>query len=270
VNGRDADGNPIRGTPGRANSALFPTPTSTKIPKSILINEFLPKPGKDWNRDGSVDYNDEFIELLNTGTAAVDIGGWMLDDKGHGGSRPFVIDGGTWIQPGEFLAFFRSRTRIALNDEGDEIWLLSPGSIRVDGRVYTRTRWPDSAWGRFPDGVNVLRLGFPPTPGEPNRLPEDILHPKKNPLPVIEAGWRRVMCGPEAGPLLVGEGFLTTGSEESIRAAESYGLFIWRNGRCYAWSAPFAGRRFPYTNLLPGADGAPGNAGWWWEWWYLQ
>ena len=270
VNGRDAAGNPVRGTPGRANSALFPTPTSTALPKGILINEFLPKPGSDWNRDGSVDYYDEFIELLNTGPQAVDLGGWMLDDMLQRGSRPYVIPGGTWIESKEFLVFFRSRTRIALNDEGDDVWLLAPDGTRIDGRVYTRTRWPDSAWGRYPDGVNVLRLGFPPTPGEPNRLPDDILNPKKDPLPVIAEGWRRVICGPGAGPLLVGEGFLTTGNEESTRMAESQGWYIWWGGKCFAWSAPFAGRRLPYSNLVPDADSAQEGAGWWWEWWYLQ
>jgi hypothetical protein len=270
VNGRDAAGNPVRGTPGRANSALFPTPTPTEIPKTVLINEFLPKPGSDWNRDGSIDYNDEFIELYNTGSQGIDIGGWMLDDKLHGGSRPFRIPGGTWIEPKQFLVFFRSRTRIALNESSDEIWLLTPDGTRVDGRVFTRTRWPDSAWGRYPDGVNVLRLGFPPTPGEPNRLPDDILHPKKEPLPVIAEGWRRVMCGPQAGPLLVGEGFLTTGDEESIRMAEAYGWYIWWNGKCFAWTAPSSGRRLPYSNLVPGADSALKGAGWWGEWWYLQ
>lgn len=270
MNGRDADGNPVRGTPGRANSVLSPTPTATKLPKGVLINEFLPKPGSDWNRDGSIDYNDEFIELLNISGQAVDIGGWMLDDDFHGGSGRFAIPGGTWIEPDEFLVFFRAQTHIALNDPGDEIWLLSPGGEKIDGRVYTRTRWPDSAWARFPDGETILRLGFPPTPGEPNRLPDDLLNPKKNPLPVIPSGWRRVMCGPEAGPLLVGDGLLTTGDEESLRTAEAGGLYIWWNGRCYAWSAPSQGKRLPYSNMLPGGDPFVENGGWWWEWWYLR
>jgi hypothetical protein len=270
MNGRDAAGNSVRGTPGRANSVLTPTPTATKLPKGVLINEFLPKPGSDWNLDGYIDYNDEFIELLNISGQAVDIGGWMLDDNYHGGSRRFVIPGGTWIEPNQFLVFFRTQTHIALNDPGDEVWLLSPGGAKVDGRVYTRTRWPDSAWSRFPDGESVLRLGFPPTPGEPNRLPDDILNPKKEPLPVIPAGWRRVMCGPAAGPLLVGEGFLTTGNEDSIRMAEANGWYSWWNGRCYAWSAPSLGIRLPNTNLLPGSDSALENGGWWWEWWYLR
>ena len=270
VNGRDADGRPVRGTPGRANSVLFPTPTATKIPRSVRINEFLPKPGSDWNQDGYTDYFDEFIELLNTGSDPVEIGGWMLDDQRGGGSRPYVIPGGTWIQPNEFKVFFRRQTRIALNDGGDEIWLLGPDGSRLDGRAYTRTRWPDSAWGRFPDGVSVLRLGFPPTPGEPNRLPDDILHPVHEPLPVIAGGWRRVICGSDAGPLLVGDGFLTTGTEESARMAEAQGWLIWWDGKCYAWSEPTVGRWAPYTNLLANADSPLEGGGWWWESWFLR
>jgi hypothetical protein len=270
VNGRDADGNPVRGTPGRANSILFPTPTRTKAPHSVVINEFLPKPGSDWNRDGRVDYDDEFIELYNTGTVGVDLGGWMLDDNFHGGSRRFVIPGGTWINPHQYLVFFRIRTHIALNDGGDEVWLLSPDGAKIDGAVYTRTRWPDSGWDRFPDGAGVLRLGFPPTPGEPNRLPDDILNPKENPPPVIAGGWRRVMCGPDAGPLPVGAGFLTTGSEGSVRAAESNGWYQWWNGKCYAWTDPDVIRWLPDSNLEP--DPSPGieGFGWWWKWWYLR
>jgi hypothetical protein len=270
MNGRDAAGNPVRGTPGRANSVLFPTPTRTKAPHTVVINEFLPKPGEDWNRDGNRDYNDEFVELYNTGTVAVDIGGWMLDDNFHGGSRRFVIPGGTWIGPKEYLVFFRSQTRIALNDGGDEIWLLAPDGTKVNGQVYTRTRWPDSGWDRFPDGAGVLRLGFPPTPGEPNRLPDDILNPKKNPPPILAGGWRRVMCGVATGPLLVGGGFLTTGDEDSLRAAEAGGWYQWWNGRCYAWSEPNPARRLPDSNLEPGSDSVLTAAGWWWEWWYLN
>ena len=267
ANGRDADGNPVRGTPGRPNSALFPTPSPTGLPKHVRINEFLPKPGSDWNGDGVINAYDEFIELRNGGSDAVDIGGWMLDDNGRGA---YKIPAGTWIRPGEFLVFFRGRTRLALSEGGDEVWLRAPDGTRVDGRVYTRTRWPDSAWGLFPDGEGVLRLGFPPTPGEPNRLPDDILHPVKKPLPEVAGGWRAVACGPGAGPLLVGPGFLTTGSEESVREAESMGWALWWNGKCYAWSEPSAGRRFPYSNLLP--DGIPPleGAGWWWEAWYLR
>jgi hypothetical protein len=268
--GRDARGDPIRGTPGRANSALFPTPTATRIPKGVLINEFVPKPGSDWNHDGSVDYNDEFIELLNTNSIPIDLGGWMLDDALSGGSRRYMIHPGTMIEPKGMLVFFRSQTRIALNDEGDGVWLLVPDGRAVDGMIYTRTRWPDSGWDRFPDGEGKLRLGFPPTPGEPNRLPPDLLNPKPKPHVVIAEGWREVDCDSSDGPVAVGGGFLTTGGEESTRMAESYGWFTWRNGECFAWTAPRIFGRSADPMKIPEVGSSDSGLGWWWEAWYLQ
>jgi hypothetical protein len=270
MNGRDARGNPIRGTPGRANSALFPTPTATRIPKGVLINEFVPKPGSDWNRDGSVDYYDEFIELLNTNSIPIDLGGWMLEDRLNGGSRPYVIHPGTVIHPREYLVFFRTQTRIAMNDEGDEVWLLAPDGKSVDGTVYTRTRWPDSGWDRFPDGEGKLRLGFPPTPGEMNRLPPDLLNPKPASMVAIPEGWRVVDCAPDAGPIAVGGGFLTTGGEESVRMAESYGWYAWWNGECFAWTAPRVFWRPADPMKIPEVGSPDDGRGWWWEVWYLQ
>ncbi len=268
--GRDARGDPIRGTPGRANSALFPTPTATRIPKGVLINEFVPKPGSDWNHDGSADYYDEFIELLNTNSISIDLGGWMLDDRLNGGSHPYVIHPGTVIHPKEYLVFFRSQTHLALNDEGDGMWLLAPDGRAVDGMLYTRTRWPDSGWDRFPDGEGKLRLGFPPTPGETNRLPPDLLNPKPAPHVVIAEGWRDVDCASSDGPVAVGGGFLTTGGEESTRMAESYGWFTWRNGECFAWTAPRIFGRSADPMKIPEVGSSGSGLGWWWEAWYLQ
>ena len=268
--GRDARGGPIRGTPGRANSALFPTPSPTKIPRGVLINEFVPKPGSDWNHDGSIDYYDEFIELLNTNSIPIDLGGWMLDDRLHGGSRPYTIHPGTVIHPKEYLVFFRSQTHLALNDEGDGVWLLAPDGRVVDGMLYTRTRWPDSGWDRFPDGEGKLRLGFPPTPGEPNRLPPDLLKPKSTPKAVIAEGWHAVGCAAGGEPLAVGGGFLTTGGEESIQTAESYGWFKSWNGECFAWTAPRIFGRSADPLKIPKVGSAGGGSGWWWEAWYLQ
>ncbi|QLQ06435.1 MAG: lamin tail domain-containing protein [Anaerolineae bacterium] len=34
------------------------------------------------------DQDDEYIELYNAGTVAVDLGGWQLDDRADGGTSP--------------------------------------------------------------------------------------------------------------------------------------------------------------------------------------
>ena len=61
--GRDADGNPIQGTPRALNSVLFPPPSPTWIPGRVVINEVLIRPHYDWEGAGGVTTADEFIEL---------------------------------------------------------------------------------------------------------------------------------------------------------------------------------------------------------------
>lgn len=268
-NGRDSQGQLIRGTPDMANSALFPTPTPTALPKGILINEFLPKPGSDWNGDGNADLGDEFIELINTGEVPVDLTGWILDDVRKGGSRGYTIPNGVVLQPGQLWVFFRKKTRISLNDGGDEVWLLAPDETKMDGIVYTRTRWPDSAWNRYPDGESVLRLGFPPTPREKNQLPPELLRtPRKTPLLPLE-GWREVDCE-EDGPIVLGDGALTTGDESSFRMAENTGWLTWEEGGCFAWTAPRTYDGDPAVSLWMEESAGDYGVGWWWEAWFLR
>ena len=52
----------------------------------VVINEVLADPPSgdagDANRDGTRNTNeDEFVEILNTGSDTVDIGGWQLTDN---------------------------------------------------------------------------------------------------------------------------------------------------------------------------------------------
>jgi len=150
--GRDADGNRIRGTPKNLNSIYLPTPTPQPFPAGVLLNEFLPAPGS-----GA----DEFIEIINTGTQAVDVSGWQVDDV-EGGSAPRTLPSGTLLQPGEIRAFDYA----GLNNDGDSVRLLYP-----DGRVADEFSYDDSddnvSFVRLPDGGPWSACGAP-TPGQPN------------------------------------------------------------------------------------------------------
>ncbi|HUS84899.1 MAG TPA: lamin tail domain-containing protein [Anaerolineales bacterium] len=168
-NGHDAHGMQIQGTPRQPNSVLFPTPVPTWVPGKIVINEVLIRPHYDWEGTGGINPMDEFIELLNLGPFAVNLRGWWLDDIADAGSAPYKLPGVT-IRPGEFVAFFRSRTRIALNDGGDSVRLLSPDARVIDQISYLRVRAYNLSYGRLPDGSGHLYYGLWPTAGEPNRL----------------------------------------------------------------------------------------------------
>jgi len=171
-NGLDASGNSIRGTPRRINSLFFPTPTPTGIPSRIVINEVLIRPRHDWEGTGGVTTGDEFIELYNAGPLPVFLKGWWLDDVANGGSKPYDLPGVT-ISPRGFAVFFRTKTKIALNDSGDTVRLLAPDGRLIDQISYLRIRAANLSYGRLTDGSDNMRYGLWPTPRMPNLLFEE-------------------------------------------------------------------------------------------------
>ncbi|MDD5291175.1 MAG: lamin tail domain-containing protein [Patescibacteria group bacterium] len=82
----------------------------------IIISEIFPNPV------GS-DNEEEFIELYNRGTAAVDLRGWGVGDDSKGKYK-FKED--IFIKGGEYLAVSRSESKIALNNNGDKVKLYLP------------------------------------------------------------------------------------------------------------------------------------------------
>ena len=171
-NGLDASGNPIRGTPRRTNSLFFPTPIPTGIPSRIVINEVLIRPRHDWEGTGGVTTADEFIELYNAGPLPVYLKGWWLDDIAGGGSSAYDLPGVT-ISPRGFAVFFRTKTKIALNDGGDTVRLLAPDGRVIDQISYLRIRAANLSYGRLTDGSDNMRYGLWPTPRMPNLLFEE-------------------------------------------------------------------------------------------------
>ncbi len=167
--GKDAQGEPIQGTPRGPNSIVYPTPAPTWIPGKLVINEVLIRPHYDWEGAGGIDTGDEFIELINLGPGPVNLKGWMLDDIPGAGSSPYVL-GSTTIEAGGYRVFFRSRTHLALNDSGDTVLLLASDGRVMDSISYLRVRAYNLSYGRYPDGSGHLRYGLWPTPGQ-NNLP---------------------------------------------------------------------------------------------------
>jgi len=161
-----------------------PSPTITRTPTStpalpspvITLNEYLPAPRNiDWNGDGEVDLNDEYIELYNPNTEPVDLGGWQLDDQ-EGGSRPYLIPPGSAIPARGFLLFFRSDTGVALNNSGDDMRLFDPHKQLMDQHHYPGSRL-DVSWSRTVDGAGSWTDTYLPSPGSPNIAPTATLTP---------------------------------------------------------------------------------------------
>lgn len=204
---RDAVGGVINGTPGQtnwvSNITLTPsrTPTATRRvtntftprPRTAtptpfggpvpvgrpFINEFLPRPGFDWNRDGRVDTFDEFIELKNVGNADMNLSGWRLDDSadfpGALSSAPYTITD-LILKPGEYAIFYASQTNILLSDGGDSVRLFDVSGDIMDVIDFTIAKVEDESVCRLPDG-NGFGSWFndcTPTPNLTNSRDEQV------------------------------------------------------------------------------------------------
>jgi len=162
----------------------------------IVLNELMPDPASDWSpTDGNEDYGsleDEWVEIFNMGSAAVDVTGWRLRDAVSDSSWRFGFDG--VLEPGEFFVVYGNeayeweevngyaKNGLSLNNAGDTITLVSADLVTVVDLVTYESQdvGDDRSWGRVPDGslnwvcndglnpASPPGSGLPPTPGEPN------------------------------------------------------------------------------------------------------
>jgi hypothetical protein len=237
--GKDANGNLIKGTPRHRNwaftvtatpaSTATATRTSTPIPIAgpiLVINEFLPRPGHDWNNDGRVDVYDEFIEVMNVGTVSLNTGYYKLDTykqnaNGSVVSSAFTLPSKT-LMPGEKIVYFASQTGVMLSDAGSTVRLLKSNNTVADAYTYPIVKSLDVSWCRLTDGYGSWIGRCFPTPGLPNALVGETYPPEPG-------GGPEVVCLlPDSTP------------EEFVQAeCEEGGLGIWN--RSYWDSLPSEG-----------------------------
>ncbi len=152
-------------TPTVAPTATF-TPTATPVePAGVWISEILPFPSAvDWDGDGAVDAQDEWIELHNTTALTISLEGWFLGSV-EGGGMLHRFPAGTQIGPQGYLLRFRRQTGVILADGGDRVVLLGPTAALVD--VVTFAALPaDASVSR--DDSGGWHTDWPPSPGGPN------------------------------------------------------------------------------------------------------
>ncbi|MEL7361654.1 MAG: lamin tail domain-containing protein, partial [Bacteroidota bacterium] len=120
----------------------------------IIFNEVLPKPnitstsGFDTDGDGVFERDDEFIELVNNGTANVDLNGYELYDAA---GLKLTIPGSLVVAPGEFIVFIfdydgtvpagyfdinDGSSVSVINDGSEGLYLCNPASGEYIGIVY--------------------------------------------------------------------------------------------------------------------------------------
>jgi hypothetical protein len=135
---------------------LSAAPASALAPADVRINEVESNGGSpgDW------------VELVNTGSAAVDVSGWVVKDNDN--SHAFTIAAGTTVAAGAYLALDVDPA-FGLGS-ADSARLYQPGgSTLVDS--YSWTAHATTTYGRCADGVGAFTTTSASTKGSANACP---------------------------------------------------------------------------------------------------
>jgi hypothetical protein len=124
---------------------------------NVVINEFL--------ADGVIPSteDDEFIEIYNNDSIQIDVSGWNLGDD----STNYTIPASTVLNPGQFLAYNKSVSGIALSNTGDSLYLYNSTGDLIDSYTYTSAT-ENVSEGRYPDGSSLWLDLTSLTPGAAN------------------------------------------------------------------------------------------------------
>ena len=137
----------------------------------IYINEWLPNPVGN-------DATGEFVELYNSGSAQVSVGGWTIETSAK---KPKKISG--MIPANGYLVLYRKQTKLVLKNSDEGIALYDATGKIVDqssfagtapegksfGRINGAEPLPSSPWKG--EGASIQNFAWgEPTPGAENHV----------------------------------------------------------------------------------------------------
>jgi len=135
------------------------------------------------------EFNNEWIELYNQSNQVANLTDWQLDGQEQGSSTPFIFPPNSLIAPNQFLVLRQQITKLALNEDNDQVRLIYPdGSVAIEVSYDTEEK----------QGLSIAFNGSDyfwtktPTPGSINIISSTDLNNKNknissnNPEPVIE------------------------------------------------------------------------------------
>mgnify|MGYP002783414675 CR=1 FL=1 len=106
----------------------------------------------------------DWVELVNTGTTAVDLGGYVFRDNDD--TRGYTLPAGTTIAAGGFLVLDEAQFGFGLGAD-DAARLFAPGGVAlVDS--YAWTAHASTTYGRCPDGTGAFATTAAATKGAAN------------------------------------------------------------------------------------------------------
>lgn len=128
-------------------------PTAAQEQSTVRINEVESNGGKpgDW------------VELVNTGSTAVDVSGWVVKDNDNGHS--YKVAARTSLAAGAFLVLDVESSYGLGSDDSARLYLAG-GSTLVDS--YSWTAHASTTYGRCADGTGAFTTTTAPTRGTAN------------------------------------------------------------------------------------------------------
>lgn len=131
----------------------FPAPAAA-ADADVKINEFSSN-------------SPDFVELINTGSSAVDLSGWVLKDNTENNSLTFPA--GTTIAAGAILGLSGENVEFNFGlGNGDSVRLYAPGAVEIDSYTYPGHPPAGKSYGRCPDGTGSFVITQAATKGAPN------------------------------------------------------------------------------------------------------
>ena len=135
----------------------------------LLLNEVLPAPRNDFNGDGVVDGDDEYVELYNLGANPFPLAGWtLLDGDDDAMAHHMTFGLGRYLGGGEHLLLLRKNNRLSLRNDGGVVRLLDPEGVERDRVTWDADLVRGRSVSRLPDGGDWV-WNADATPGQPNR-----------------------------------------------------------------------------------------------------
>jgi hypothetical protein len=209
----------------------------TVLPR-VTVNEFM----ADATKAGGIAHPvtgqaADWFELFNEGPAAVDLGGyWVEDNQPANACR---LPDGTVLPPGGCLLVWTGadatsgtnpdgsvNAAFGLGKNGDAVALLTPDRKTELDRVTFGAQETNVSRGRWANGeAGTWQSYARPTPGLPNRAPEAVGLLPLHPVQAVAAGGTLALSlAPAAG---VSAAVYTVLSGEDGAAVDGAGLFTW-------------------------------------------
>jgi len=147
---------------------------------TLYINEFMANNSSCCpDQDGDKDEFDDWIEVYNPGTTAIDIGGMYFSqdkDEPLGYQIPKTDSKLTTIQPGGFLLLWADGSpeqgvlhlKFKLNQSGEYVGLFYQDGRKIDGLKFGK-QTENISFGRSTDGNENWKEFSKPTPGVSNK-----------------------------------------------------------------------------------------------------